>query len=370
MEQSYQIKQTLCARAAQYHMPVSAAFELTPRCNFNCSMCYVRMTPEEMAPIGKERTTQQWLDLAKQAREAGLVFLLLTGGEPLLRPDFEILYRELTNMGMSISINTNGYLLTDKIRKLFLELPPALLNVTLYGTSAESYGRLCGVPGAYKQVTENLQWLKDNGFTVNLNTTITPWNVGDLPEIYAYAKRMELPIRPSIYNFPPVRRSNQQEFQRLPAEQVGILHARDILQQKGIDEVRSAASKLGTPEAAPMSCGLEQGEHMVCYAGRSQFWMSWDGTMMPCGMLNEPKAYPFEVGFEAAWQQIVAQTAAITLCPDCVTCADKDVCTKCAAITSAETGRFDGKPEYMCTVTRSYCEELRRLADGDGHIPE
>ena len=132
----YQIKQVLTARAAGKKVPISGAFELTPRCNFRCKMCYVRLDPEQMAPIGRERTAAQWLQLGRQAREAGLVFLLLTGGEPFLRPDFEEIYTGLTELGLSISINTNGSLLDGRLRALFRRLPPAVVNVTIYGGSA------------------------------------------------------------------------------------------------------------------------------------------------------------------------------------------------------------------------------------------
>lgn len=361
--QTYQIKQTLCTRAAHSRIPVSGAFELTPRCNFSCKMCYVRMTPEEMASAGQERTTEQWLDMGRQAVEAGMLFLLLTGGEPLLRPDFPILYRELTNMGLSISINTNGYLITESIRQLFTELPPALVNVTLYGTTQESYAGLCGVANAYQQVTDNILWLKNAGINLNLNATITPWNIQDLEGIYRFAQAHQIPMRPTFYNFPPTRRTNKQEFRRLDPQTVGKLLARDMLIQQGPENVKKMVAAFGTAEAVAPGCGMEQGDHMVCFAGRSQFWISWDGSMVACGMLDKPVVKPFDTGFQRAWASLVKETNAITLCPDCSGCRHSEICTKCAAVTSAETGCFDGKPEYMCAVTESYCAEMRHLAE-------
>lgn len=362
MDQSNQIKQFLCTKAAHLHIPVSGAFELTPRCNLSCSMCYVRMTPEEMAPIGRERTTKEWLDIGRDAVKEGLAFLLLTGGEPMLRPDFAEIYLGLTQMGLSISINSNGCLIGEKIRALFRQYPPALINITLYGTSRESYGGLCGVPGAYDQVVDNILWLKSQGITVNLNSTITPSNLNDLESIYEFARQHNLPMRPTLYAFPPVRRSNKAEFSRLDAETVGKLIAKDMLLQNGPETIQDMVSKFGTAEAVSPGCGMEQGERMACFAGRSQFWISWDGSMTACGMLCEPIAKPFEIGFRAAWDEIVKKTAAITLCPDCTDCQHKGICTICAAVTSAETGRFDGKPEYMCAVTQNYHDELIKLA--------
>lgn len=112
-----------------------------------------------------------------------------------------------------------------------------------------------------------------------------------------------------------------------------------------------------------MSCSMEPGDPMACYAGRSQFWITWDGRMTPCGMLNTPAARPFEQGFTGAWEEIVEKTAAISLCPDCRECELRGTCTNCAAVTAAETGRFDGKPEYMCRLNQSYRRSIRTLAD-------
>ena len=75
-------------KAAAAGFPVAGNFELTPRCNFNCKMCYVHLTEAQQQQRGKELTAEQWLSIGESACREGLVFLLLTGGEPTLRPDF------------------------------------------------------------------------------------------------------------------------------------------------------------------------------------------------------------------------------------------------------------------------------------------
>ena len=108
MKGSAEIRRTLTRKCAAMGIPVSGFFELTPRCNLQCKMCYIRMTPQQMAPIGRERTAREWLELGRDARDAGMIFLLLTGGEPTIREDFPEIYEGLARMGLSISINTDG----------------------------------------------------------------------------------------------------------------------------------------------------------------------------------------------------------------------------------------------------------------------
>ena len=113
------IKQFVYRRGAQKRIPVSGTFELTPRCNLSCKMCYVRMSAEEQRQRGVELTTEEWLSIAREAVKEGMIYLLLTGGEPLLRPDFTEIYRGIIQMGVVISVNTNATLVTPEIVECF-----------------------------------------------------------------------------------------------------------------------------------------------------------------------------------------------------------------------------------------------------------
>ena len=124
-------------------LPVSGSFELTPRCNFSCKMCYVHQTPEQIAASGRrELTADQWLDIARQAKDAGMVFLLLTGGEPLVFPEFPRLLHELKQLGLLVSINSNGSLIRGEVLEMLKKDPPLRFNITLYGGSDATYERL------------------------------------------------------------------------------------------------------------------------------------------------------------------------------------------------------------------------------------
>jgi len=363
MEQTANIRRTLTRRCAVAGIPVSGNFELTPRCNLRCKMCYIRMTPEQMKPIGRERTAREWLDFARDARDAGMAFLLITGGEPTLRADFPEIYEGLNKLGLSISINTNGTLLTPSLKALWERLPPAQVNITLYGTCREDYAALCGDPGAFDRVVEALDWLQEKGILVHLNTTMAPDNVHRWKEIEEFAEKRNLELRMTNYCFPPVRRNACADcagFTRLTPEKAGEMVVLDMLYREGMDIIRRRAAQIDTP--LQHSCELDNGEPMQCTAGRSQFWVTWDGCMTPCGMLSVPAVRPFETGFAAAWEQMKEATESIRLCPDCAVCEERATCTNCAAVTYTETGSFDGKPEYMCRMNRSYRQTLQRIA--------
>ena len=144
-------------------LPIAGNFELTARCNFNCPMCYVHLTTEQLEKSGrKELSAEQWLKIAKDARDKGMIFVLLTGGEPLVRKDFFEIYRGMKELGLLISINSNGSMLRGEILEEFLKDPPFRFNISLYGGSNETYRNMCGL-AAYDQVKENIRTLRQAG---------------------------------------------------------------------------------------------------------------------------------------------------------------------------------------------------------------
>ena len=114
------IEEKLCYKSTLENIPLSGAFELLPLYNMDCSMCYIRLAPEEMKRHGRIRAADEWIAVAKEMKEKGILFILLTGGEPLLYKDFKKLYSSLRNMGVIVTINTNGTLINEDIAS-FLE---------------------------------------------------------------------------------------------------------------------------------------------------------------------------------------------------------------------------------------------------------
>lgn len=345
-------------KADRAEIPLSGTFELTPMCSMSCKMCYVRMTPEEVAASGKRlRTMDEWLDLARKMRERGTLLLLLTGGEPFTYPHFRELYTELRKMGFVISINTNATLIDAETVAWLAENPPQRMNITLYGSSDETYARLCNHPTGHTVVTNAIRMLREAGILVKLNCSVTPENVGDLEDIIRYSDEHKLILQATSYMFPPMRRDETSvgKNERFSPEECARTEARIRLLQRGADDLRGyceAIEQHQPPPEDPLSVDCE-GESMRCRAGKSSLWMTWDGRMVPCGMLNAPAEYPFEIGFDEAWKNIRTRAAALRLAPECATCDAKDYCHTCAAMVYTESGDYTTKPQYRCDLMRA-----------------
>lgn len=342
----------LHSKGGRLGLPISGTFELTARCNFSCPMCYVHLKQNDIRAAGKELTAGQWIGLAREAKERGMVFALLTGGEPFLRKDFFEIYNAMKEMGLLISINTNGSLLEGEIRRQLLENPPFRVNISLYGGCDETYRNMCS-QDAFGRVVENIRALKEAGVDVRLNLSITPYNRGDLEKIDRIARELGVHVKASSYMYPPIR-INGEQFgcgNRLSAPDAARCRVEWDLLRFSPEELQARARNLRELADELHECSVDPDEGVRCRAGHSSFWMAWDGTMMPCGMIPVPSAKPLEVGFGEAWDQIRTAVKAIRMPSECSGCPKREACGVCAAVCITETGSFREVPRYMCQLT-------------------
>ena len=163
------LEKMMLSRAAAAQRPINGTLELLPLCNMNCDMCYIRLSRAEMEERGRLHTADEWISLGRQMQQAGALFLLITGGEPLLFPDFRRLYTELRQMGMIFTINTNGTLLDEEWADFFGKQKPRRINITLYGADDKAYESLCHYPGGFEKTLRAIRLLKERGVDVKIN---------------------------------------------------------------------------------------------------------------------------------------------------------------------------------------------------------
>ena len=344
--------------------PINGTFELSPLCNMDCKMCYIKMSKEKQESISRLRTKEEWIELAQKAKEKGMLFLLLTGGEPFLVKDFKELYIELHKMGFCISINSNGTMIDEDVIEWLKHYPPMRINMTLYGASDETYERLCNNPKGFTQVTKALSLLKENNIQVKLNCSVTPYNKDDLKEIISFAEEHDLIVQATSYMFPPLRKDETKIGQndRFTAEDAALYEAYISAYSNGFDRFKEyiESGQLALYDADD-DCGVVEGDHMRCRAGITSFWMTWEGKMLPCGMIPDEGLDPWKVGFDEAWENAKNIVSEIKLPVKCAGCGKKDECRACAAMVYTETGTYDKVPQYRCEMTKNYPEACKKV---------
>lgn len=363
------LEKNMIKYAAAKSVPINGSFELLPLCNMNCKMCYVRLSREEMEQKGRLRTADEWLSLAEQMQKAGTLFLLLTGGEPLMYPDFKKLYLGLKKLGVYITVNTNGTLLNEEWADFFAANKPRRINMTLYGADEKAYTDLCRYPGGFEKTMNALKLLKERNVPVKINFSVTRANVSYLADIFRIGKELDMLVETDTYMIPALKERD------LP-----------ISEQSRLEPEQAAAARFEimrydrTPE---MACEyidavlkiVEENynsypEGVSCLAGNCGFTVNWKGEMKPCVTFDEPAVSVFDVGFQEAWYQISKKTKEFHLNPQCVSCNLRVVCPVCVATAKLETGSYDGVPEYLCRyakeTVRLFREEQKKYKNESG----
>lgn len=150
------------------------AFEITSICNFNCIHCYNDQRSSDL----EVKELYKTIDILKQL---GVIYVTLTGGEPLLRKDFKEIYMYLKNHGFIINIFTNISML-ENYKELFLNSPPKLISISLYGLDDTKHNLFTRTLGQFSRVKKNIEWIQKNNIDYEVKTIVNKHNYEDIIE--------------------------------------------------------------------------------------------------------------------------------------------------------------------------------------------
>ena len=119
--QDFSLKLHNKAVTAEKRIPINATIDVTHRCNNRCVHCYCSLPVNDEKAISEELSTEEIEKLFDELRDMGCLWLLITGGEPLLRPDFRDIYLSAKRHGFIITVFTNGTLIDEGIADFFAQ---------------------------------------------------------------------------------------------------------------------------------------------------------------------------------------------------------------------------------------------------------
>ena len=264
-------------------------------------------------------------------------------------------------MGMMISINTNGSLLTGKTAALLEKNPPVRLNVSLYADNREGYLHQCGVD-AFGLVIGNIRRMREAGVEIKLNASFSKYNADRCSEIAALVRELDLHCQASFYMYPPVRRTDDAAANaRLsPVEaaekrvwwnlhrsgSAELLHTKELLQKLSVRECEYD----DTPT-----------EGVRCRAGHTSYWIDATGQMMMCGMISKTCGNVLTEGFGRCWENTRELMRSVTMPAKCTACNLRPICSVCPAACFAETGGFTEAPPYLCEMSRAAARAISEI---------
>ena len=323
--------------AEENSVPLSVTFELTPFCNFSCVMCYVHLTKDEAERQGRLLSADEWLEIARQAKETGTLNLNLTGGEPFLHPEFWKIYAELNKMGFLISILSNGSMIDEECMEKFREYGmPYRIKLTLYGASDETYMRTCNSPDGFTRISKAADLLKEAGVPVIMTSTIVKENAEDLQKIYAFAREKDVPLQHTV----SVVKSSRGAMNTVEASRFALDDFSDELTLEELE--KSKFSPLKSPFAWCASYG-------------NSLWITWHGKLQLCSFLNNP-CIPYTGRLKEDYISLLNELKKLKSPEECTDCEWKAFCQRCPGVLCGESGHPEKINSGFCNMAKRLCK--------------
>jgi len=161
------------------------AWEVTRSCNLNCVHC---RAASSLGPYPGELSTEKCLKLIDEIAFLSKPVIILTGGEPLLRPDIFEIAAHGTGRGLRMVLATNGTLVTPAVARKMIESGIQRVSISIDGKDARSHDAFRQEKGAFDKAMAGIEVLKNAGMEFQINTTITSANLDQVKDILRLAE--------------------------------------------------------------------------------------------------------------------------------------------------------------------------------------
>ncbi len=333
-----------------FHAPAYGQIELTYRCDYNCPYCFNKGSEN----IGRELTTAEIKNILDEIQRAGCLRLALTGGDPLLRPDFKEIYAYAKRKGFIITVLTNGYRLSHKLSDYLAKYPPLSIDITVNSLSPCNYAKVTGFSGAaLKRVLDNIQYASRKGLALIIKANCLKENKTQIAKIKRWAHNLPGKSKENLYNFrydsiiyPRLNGDTSPCRLRLNQKELNAVHKLDPDIKKEHQNYLAKDFPSGKiPRRALYYCNTYRDHFYINPFGRLKFCSNTDKFSVDLRKVS------FTQGFYKEFPKLTMErfkTDSI-----CRTCRIREICFSCPAAAFLETGDEEKPVKYFCRLAHN-----------------
>ena len=345
------------------------AWELTRNCNLACVHCRASAS---MGPFSNELSTQECFKLLDQIAAFSQPVIILTGGEPLLRPDIFEIASYGNGQGLRMVMAVNGTLVDKAMAQKILDSGIKRISISLDGSTAKTHDEFRQVGGAFQSAICGIKAAKVVGLDFQINTTITKRNLSELPELLKMAQDLEAKAH-HIFLLVPTGRGEQLKDEEISAQEYEKTLNWFYAQSKQTTlELKAtcaphyyrilAQQKSKTQAENFQPAAAQKGGHPLhtvtrgCLGGINFSFVSHTGQVQPCGYLELDCGNVREQDFKTIWQDsdIFNQLRDYSNYKGkCNICKYKEICGGCRARAYAATGDYLEEEPYCLYQPRN-----------------
>ncbi|NLA38445.1 MAG: radical SAM protein, partial [Methanomicrobiales archaeon] len=159
--------------------PRIISWNVTARCNLACAHCYIDAGGSDS--IG-DLSTAEGMTLIDQISAVGRPILVLSGGEPLLRPDIFDLARYAAGRGLRVAMGTSGVMITDAVAEQIRDAGIRKVAVSVDSTDPGVHDAFRGVNGAWERAVNGIRALRRAGVPVQIHSMVAGSDIDGIIE--------------------------------------------------------------------------------------------------------------------------------------------------------------------------------------------
>lgn len=350
--------------------PKRLDIELTERCNNKCVHCCIYQPADDTVAKSKELSTEQVKAVLREAADTGFIKVRFTGGEPLLRDDFEELYVFARKIGLGVLLFTNATLITPRLAEIFSCIPPLHeIEISLYGMNQDSYERVSRVRGTFESAWEGIHILLNKKVPFVVKNVLLPQNKEEMEQFKAWASKLPWAGERAshITNLSLRVRGDSEkknrEIKKLRQSPNEVLEYFLRDRESYLNGVKDFCKKFVTPPNDNL---------FNCGAGQKSGCVDAYGRIYPCMMLKNPDlAYELDKGtLRDAIKRFFPRIKGLkagnkAYLKRCARCFLHDFCDQCPAMSWTEHGNLDTPVEHLCELTHLQACRAGLLDEGE-----
>lgn len=344
--------------------------ELTERCNYSCIHCCINQSENSRHLTKKELSADRIKDILFEAAVLNIQTIRITGGEPLLRPDFKEIYLFARKLGISLLLFTNASLITPELAQLFKSVPAdQKIEITCYGMNQRSYEAVTRKSDSYKHFRKGIELLLKNEIPFVVKGAVLPQNINEIDRFDQWAATIPwMTDKPSVSMFfdSRIRRDLPNKNKRIRQLRISPEQGLKIL-------CRSGPGYASNTKLYCRDFMRPQGNRLfTCSAGRTSACIDPYGYLYPCMLVKKPSTgYNIRKGslrdaftrFFPTIRNIKASDPAYL--ERCARCFLKGLCEMCPGKSWTEHGNLDTPVEYCCRVAHEQAAYLGYIGKGE-----
>ena len=328
---------TVTQWAADRLIPLNAQIEITRYCNLSCRHCYLPEHPKLMMDAALVRT------ILAQLRDAGCLFLTLTGGEPLLHKNItDIIKEAIKSYGFSVSIYTNGTCGIKKSIDLLAEFPIREVHVSMYSLNPKQHDEITGIEGSHQRTVDFVKALRRRGVRTIIKSPLF-WNtICEVDKMRGFADA----IGADWVGGPMITPRNNGDFEP----------ARMRANEEQIVEYFSKLKGVSTLKRDNYASKNRSTKLLACVALSNSCFIDVMGDLYPCSQVRTKIGNLSCTTFSELWNNsdklIQVREIRIEELPTCSKCDLLDYCTRCPGLAELEDGSILARSTFDCALAR------------------